>query len=428
MAEASTAIFGVYAREIIDSRAAPTVEVTVVLQSGYRGVAAIPSGASVGSHEAVELRDKDPARYHGQGVLKAVGNVNQVINSKMKGLDAGNQRLIDQTLLDLDGTENKAKLGANAILGVSLATAVAAAAARQMPLYRYVNGLFQTYMPVTMQRMPTPLFNIINGGKHAGWNLDFQEFHCIPATNKPFHEALRMGIEVYTSLKEILVNRGLSPCVGDEGGFAPNLFTNVDGLEVISEAIRNADYRLNLDIFLGLDLAASNFRKEHGYQIKDRPTPYGTNEFIAYLKELHAKYKLLLMEDAIHEDDWGGWSNLTRELGDQMLIVGDDLLVSNAKRLKQAIDAKACTAVLLKPNQIGSLSELFETVKLAKTHDIRTILSHRSGETTDTFIADLAVGVQSDYVKFGAPARGERVAKYNRLLAIESEAFPKAAQ
>jgi len=417
----SPSIFGMYAREILDSRGVPTLETTVILDSGYRGTAAVPSGASVGANEAHELRDKDPNRYLGMGVRQAISNVNTVIGPALKGKNVLDQDGLDKIMIDLDGTENKSRLGANAILSVSLSSAVAAATISQAPLYRYLNFLYNKLEKVQITRIPTPLFNIINGGKHASWNLDFQEFHIIPATNKPFYEALQIGSEIYASLKSILKNRNASHNVGDEGGFAPTLFTNTDGLEVITEAIRNTPYRLNMDVFMGLDLAASNFKKERGYQIKDRPVPYSANDFIAFLKEIYEKYHLLLMEDPLSEDDWSSWARLTSELGKQVLIVADDLTVTNVKHLDRAIKEKSCTALIIKPNQIGTLTEVLHTIHLADSHDIKTILSHRSGETNDTFIADLAVAVQSDYVKFGAPSRGERVAKYNRLLQIESE-------
>lgn len=417
----ATTIYGVYSREILDSRGSPTVETTVILDSGYRGTACVPSGASVGTGEAFELRDKDPNRYLGMGVLKAIANVNAVIGPAVKGKNAVDQKGLDELMISLDGTENKSKLGANAILSVSLAAAVATSQATSVPLYRYLNFLYSAYRKVDMIRIPSPLFNVVNGGKHASWNLDFQEFHIIPASNKPFSQALQIGVEIYNSLKDILINRNASHNVGDEGGFAPTLFTNIDGLEVVSEAIRNTPYRLNMDVFLGLDLAASNFKKDRGYHIKDRPVPYTANEFIAFLKELYEKYHLLLLEDALEENDWASWTRLTGELGKQVLIVGDDLCVTNPKRLEKAITEKSCTALIIKPNQIGTLTEVFRTIKMADDHDIKTVLSHRSGETNDTFIADLAVAVQSDYVKFGAPARGERIAKYNRLLQIETE-------
>ncbi len=424
MSEVNTSIYAVNAREILDSRGDPTVETTVVLASGYRGTASVPAGTSLGKYEAVELRDHDEKRYNGMGVLNAMKNVNTTIASRVRGMDALLQSQIDKTLLDLDGTPDKHILGSNSILSVSLATAVAAANAKRLPLYRYLNAMFQQYRPTQMTRIPTPTFNIINGGKHGSGNLDFQEFHVIPATNKKFADALRIGAEIYKAVMRILKYRNAIFSVGYEGGFAPNLFTNIDAIQILSEAIHNSPYRYGVDVFLGLDLAANSFKRERGYQIKDRPGALSSDDFITYLKEVHKTYKLLILEDALSEDDWDHWVRLTADMGKEVLIVGDDLLATNPERLKRAIKEKACSAILCKPNQIGSLSEFLQVVTIAKSNDIKTIVSHRSGETNDAFVADLAVATQSDYVKFGAPARGERVAKYNRLLQIEQELFP----
>lgn len=414
-------IYAIQAREILDSRANPTLETTVVLESGYWGTASVPSGASLGKYEAVELRDKDETRYMGLGVLTAVKNVNETIAPALKGLDASNQGAVDKAMLALDGTPNKEKLGANSILSVSLATAVAAANEQRLPLYRYLNGLMAASIPTPINKIPSPTFNVINGGKHGAGNLNFQEFHVIPASSRPYHDALRMGVEIYLSLKKILVYRNAIHSIGDEGGFAPDLFTNLDAMEILLEAIKNTQYRFGVDVYLGLDLAATNFKTERGYQIKDRPLAYSTKEFVDYLKDLHSKYRLLTLEDPLDEDDWDGWKMITKEIGQDVMIVGDDILATNQERFQKAINEKACSAILLKPNQIGSLSEFLDVVLMAKKNDVKTIVSHRSGETNDTFIADLAVAVQSDYVKFGAPARGERVAKYNRLSQIEAE-------
>ncbi len=419
-------IYNATAHEILDSRGNPTVEVTVILNSGYRGTAAVPSGASVGTYEAVELRDKDMKRYIGKGVLKAVANVNTVINAKIRGMDAMNQGAIDKAMVDLDGTPNKANLGANSILGVSMAVAVAASAHLRTPLYRYINTLISASTVVPMTKIPTPTFNIINGGKHGGGDLDFQEYHIVPASNKSFSAGLRMGVEIYHSVKQHLKNQGLTISTGDEGGYAPNLTTNLDPLEILSDAIRSSTYRFGLDVFFGLDMAASSFKNDQGYLIKDRSIPYKTMDFIKYIGEMHKKYRLLTLEDPLDEDDWDGWVELNKQFGGEVLLIGDDLLTTNPNRLQKAIEIKACSAILLKPNQIGSVSEFLAVVDLAKKNDIKCIVSHRSGETNDTFISDLAVAVQSDYVKFGAPARGERVAKYNRLLQIESELFAKS--
>lgn len=417
-------IYSITASEILDSRSDPTIETTVILNSGYRGTASVPAGTSLGKYEASELRDRDPARFHGMGVLKAVGNVNTRIAPKLRGMDSLNQGLIDKTMVELDGTPNKENLGANAIVSVSMAVAVAASAHQRIPLYTYLNTLIASYLPTPIKKIPTPMMNVINGGKHGGGNLDFQEFHIITATNKPYNEALRMGAEIYQELKQILRYRNAVYSVGYEGGFAPNLYTNLDAIELIIEAIKDTKYRFGSDVFLGLDVAASHFKTDRGYQIKDKPTALRAPEFMTYLKELHKSYHLLLLEDPLDEDDWASWTSLTRDVGNEILIVGDDLLATNPERLQRAIFDKACSSILLKPNQIGTLSEFLAVVVLAKKNAMQCIVSHRSGETNDTFIADLAVAVQADYVKFGAPARGERVAKYNRLLQIEKELIP----
>jgi enolase len=311
------------------------------------------------------------------------------------------------------------------MLSVSLAVSIAAANHMRLPLYKYLNLLANNGKPAPMTKIPTPTFNVINGGKHGGGNLDFQEYHIVPASNKPFHEALRMGSELYHGVGDLLMKRGAVRATGDEGGFAPNLSTNMDALEILNETIRTSSYRFGVDVFLGLDIAASSFKTDRGYQIKDRPVAYNTNEFIQYIKELHKMYRLLMLEDPLGEDDWEGWAELNDDLGKEILLIGDDLLTTNSSRLSHAIEKKACSAILLKPNQIGTLSEFLSVVALAKNHDIKCVVSHRSGETNNSFVADLAIAIQSDYVKFGAPARGERVAKYNRLLQIESELLPK---
>ncbi|MEK7119532.1 MAG: phosphopyruvate hydratase, partial [Patescibacteria group bacterium] len=355
-------IYFISAREILDSRGNPTIETTVILGSGYRGTASVPSGASVGKHEVVELRDTDATRYGGMGVLKAVANVNTVIAPKLRGMDSTNQKAIDEAMIALDATPNKANLGANSILSVSLAVAKAAAANNQMPLYRWLHGLADKSLNISLGRIPTPLFNIINGGKHGAGNLDFQEFMIIPASNKSYSDGLRMGVEIYHTLKNILIYRNAIHSVGDEGGFAPNLFTNLEALDILHQAITDAHYRFGTEVFFGLDIAASHFKSLRGYQIKDRPTALSGREFIDYLKELNAKYRLLLLEDALEEDDWSNWSLLTREVGRDILVVGDDLLVTNTERLQKAIDEKACNAILVKPNQIGTLTEFLAVV------------------------------------------------------------------
>lgn len=421
----STKIYSIIAREILDSRGNPTIETMVILESGYRGIAAVPAGTSMGKYEAKELRDNDAARYEGMGVLTAVNAVNTVIGHKLRGMDALDQKGIDQTMIALDGTEDKSKLGANSILSVSLSAAAAAAAAERVSLFRYLNAMFTQLVPTQLTRIPTPTVNVINGGKHGAGNLDFQEFQIVPASSLRYSDALRLSVEVYQKLKGILQHRNTSTAVGYEGGFAPNLYTNIDAMELLREAVRATPYRFGTDVFFGLDVAASHFKSDRGYQIKDKQTPMNPKDFVAYLADLHKNYRLLILEDALDEDDWSGWTQLTAQFGADVMIVGDDLLATNSKRLEKAIHDKACTAILLKPNQIGTLMEFFQVVALAKKNNIQTIVSHRSGETNDSFIADLGVAVQADYVKFGGPTRGERVAKYNRLLQIEMELFPQ---
>lgn len=405
------------AREILDSRGNPTVETRVELDDGSLGIASIPSGASVGKYEAVELRDNDPSRFHGLGVLKAVANVNQIIAPKLAGLEATGQLEIDHTLIALDGTVNKSKLGANAILSVSQGVCEAAAASQKIATYIHVSHL---YGPQAGLRLPIPTFNLINGGKHGAGNLDFQEFHIIPGSQKTYSENLRQAEEIYQSLKQVLIQHGAIHSVGDEGGFAPNLFTNLDALEVLVKAIEMANYRLKQDVFLGLDIAAQSFYQNGKYKIRDQTMPMSTDELIAYYQQLNQQYPLLTLEDPIAEDDWDGWQKVGQLLPGT-LIVGDDLLATNKQRLNEAIKKKACKAILVKPNQIGTISETIEVIKIARQADWKVIVSHRSGETTDDFIADFSVGVGADYTKFGAPARGERVVKYNRLLEIEKQ-------
>jgi len=409
----------VYAREILDSRGTPTIETTIWLDNGYAGTAAVPSGSSTTKHEAVELRDNDPHRFHGLGVLKAINNVNQVIAPKIIGLDPSQQTTLDQTLINLDGTSNKAKLGGNTLLSVSEAALKAAAAHFKLPIYQYLIKKYQ--LVKDLKRMPNPTFNIINGGAHGAGNLDFQEFHVIPSIRFPYHQALEIGAEIYHSLEKTLKRRRAIHSVGDEGGFAPNLFTNLDALEVILEAINQTEHKFAQDVFLGLDVAASWFYKNKQYQIKDRAQPYNTKELIAYYIQLNREYRLFSLEDPLEENDWDGWAKLTTDLSSDTLIVGDDLLSTNKNRVQKAIEKKACNAILVKPNQIGTISETIEVIKVCRQAGWKIIVSHRSGETNDTFIADFAVGVGANYTKFGAPARGERVAKYNRLLAIESQ-------
>ncbi|MFZ2200099.1 MAG: phosphopyruvate hydratase [Microgenomates group bacterium] len=407
----------VIAREILDSRATPTIEVSVLTDSGSFGTASIPSGASTGKNEDVELRDGDPARYNGQGVLKAVANVNTIIGPKLIGMEVTEQEKLDQFMIDLDGTQNESKLGANAILGVSIACLKAAANASGFPLFKYIGN---RYRPGIELSIPGPLFNLINGGKHGAGNLDFQEFHVIPSTRMSYSDALRAGTETWVNLKKELIHRNAIHSVGDEGGFAPNLFTNADALELMALVIKNSNYRLGVDLYLGLDVAADEIVQNGTYNIKDSPKPLDRDGMIELYKTLVKDYGLLGIEDGLDQDDWAGWTKLMQAIPDGVMIIGDDLVTTNAKRLQEAIDKKSCNAVIVKPNQIGTVTETIELMNLAEKNDITQIASHRSGETNDSFIADFAVGMGAHYAKFGAPDRGERVAKYNRLLEIEA--------
>lgn len=409
----------IIAREILDSRGSPTIETNVFLVDGSFGISSVPSGISVGKYEAIELRDRDPQRFGGLGVLTAVNNVNTVIAEKLHDVDASDQRALDNTMITLDGSANKGRLGANALLSVSQAACKAASMSARLPLFSYVAKIGATFgLPPAPAHIPTPLFNILNGGKHGAGNLDFQEFMVIPSTNKTFTQALQMGVAIYNALRDVLIYRNAIHSIGDEGGFAPNLFTNAEAFEVIVEAAKTTGARLGYDVFFGLDAAASYFKKVGGYQLKDRPQPFTTDQLVEYYKTLASTYQLLLLEDGFEEDDWEGWIKLTNSLSESLLIVGDDLLATNKERLAKAITQRAANAILVKPNQIGTISETIEIVKQARAAGFRIVVSHRSGETNDSFIADFAVGIAADYVKFGAPARGERVAKYNRLLEI----------
>ena len=414
------AIKEIKAREILDSRGDPTVETKVLLDDGKQAIASVPSGESRGKYEALELRDEDPKKYGGMGVLKAVVNVNQVIAPQLIGKDPCQQKQIDDLLNSLDGTENKSKLGANAILSVSIGICKAGAQAKSLPNFGYIKQLFFNKTPPAKLIMPVPIFNLINGGKHGAGNLEFQEFHVIPASGKAYHQSLQMAEEIYHTVEKVLIRHGAIHSVGDEGGFAPNLFTNMDALEVIVQAIKDAGYEFEKDVFLGLDVAASHFYKNGKYTIRDRSQPSDAREMTEFYRELLETYPLLLLEDPLYEDDWEGWIKLTAQLKDS-ITVGDDLLCTNSQRVEKAINEKACRAILVKPNQIGTISETLEVIKITRNANWKVIVSHRSGETNDDFIADFAVGVQADFTKFGAPARGERVAKYNRLLEIEAE-------
>jgi len=415
----STVITDIRAREIIDSRGNPTVEVDVRLNGGALGRAAVPSGASTGAHEALELRDGDPTRYGGLGVLKAVRNVNEIIAPRLLGVDAASQEMIDETLLKLDGTPNKAVLGANALLGVSLAVAHAVAGANAMPLYRHLNP--------DAHLMPVPMMNLINGGKHADSNVDMQEFMIVPVGAANFGDAVRMGAEVFHSLAKVLKRRGHSTNVGDEGGFAPNLRNNEEPLELLMEAIVQAGYRPGPDIALALDPASSEFY-ENGRYIFARSSQQtlDAQQMTGFYADLIARYPIVSIEDALAEDDWAGWKWLTSELGPRVQLVGDDLFVTNPQRLERGIADGAANSILIKLNQIGTLTETLRTIALAHQANYTTVISHRSGETEDTTIADLAVATSAGQIKTGSISRGERTAKYNRLLRIAEELGSRA--
>ena len=411
-------IASVYGREILDSRGNPTVEVDVLLDDGSFGQAAVPSGASTGAFEAVERRDGDKGRYLGKGVTGAVSAVNDVIAPALEGQDATEQRVIDQILLDLDGTENKGSLGANAILGVSLAVAKAAADASDLSLYKYLGG-------PNAHLLPVPMMNILNGGSHADSNVDIQEFMIAPIGAATFSEALRAGVEVYHALKSLLKEKGLATGLGDEGGFAPNLTSNREALDLITEAIKRAGYTPGKDVALALDVAATEFYSEGAYTFEgEKKSP---EQMSAYYKELVEAYPLVSIEDPLDEDDWAGWKTLTETIGEKVQLVGDDLFVTNPDRLGKGIENDTANSLLVKVNQIGSLTETFDAISLAQRSRYTTMISHRSGETEDTTISDIAVATNAGQIKTGAPARSERVAKYNQLLRIEEELGDAAA-
>ncbi len=405
-------------REIIDSRGNPTVEADVVLDSGVRGRAAVPSGASTGTREAVELRDKDPKRYGGKGVLRAVEHINTVLRQALLGADPREQGGIDARMIELDGTENKARLGANALLGVSLATAHAAAQDARTPLYRYLARLSgEQREPV----MPVPMMNIINGGAHANNSLDVQEFMILPVGAPSFREAVRYGAEVFHALKKLLATRGLSTAVGDEGGFAPDLDSNEAALAIILEAIETAGYRPGRDIYLGLDVASSEFFKDGRYALESEKRRFSAAEFTAYLGDLAARYPIITIEDGMSEADWDGWTTLTRALGGRLQLVGDDVFVTNTRIFREAIERHIANAILIKPNQIGTLTETLAAIDMADKAHYAAVVSHRSGETEDSTIADIAVASAATQIKTGSMSRSDRVAKYNQLLRIEAE-------
>lgn len=409
----SSLILDIYGREIIDSRGNPTVEVDVVLEDGSFGRAAVPSGASTGEHEAHELRDGDKTRYMGKGTLKAVDAVNGVIADALEGLDASEQKQIDSVLIELDGSKNKSVLGANAILGVSLATAKAAADYHLMDLFKYLGG-------VRSNLLPTPMMNILNGGRHADNNVDIQEFMIMPAGADSFSEALRMGVEVFHNLKSVLKSKNYNTSVGDEGGFAPSLSSTEEAFDVIMEATERAGYKPGEDILLAIDVAASEMFKDGKYKMfKSTGVEFTADEMISWYIELCSKYPIISIEDGLGENDWEGWKKLNAALGSKVQIVGDDLFVTNPSFLARGIDEKSANSILVKVNQIGTLTETMETITLAQKNGFNPVISHRSGETEDVTIADIAVATEAGQIKTGAPSRSDRVAKYNQLLRIE---------
>lgn len=409
-----TLISDVYAREVLDSRGNPTVEVEVTLESGAVGHAIVPSGASTGAYEAVELRDGDKGRYLGKGVLKAVQNVNELIAPEIIGHDAIDQAAIDKKMIEIDGTPNKGKLGANAILAVSMATARAAAEALAIPLYAYLGGF-------NAKTLPVPMLNILNGGAHADNNIDVQEFMVLPVGAPSFKEALRTGTEIFHSLKSVLQERGLNTAVGDEGGFAPNLGSNEEAITTIITAIEKAGYKPGVDVFLGMDVASTEFYKDGKYHLEGEGRSFTAEEFVDLLASWVEKYPILTIEDACSEDDWAGWKLLTEKLGGKVQLVGDDLFVTNTERLWDGIQQGVGNSILIKVNQIGTLTETFDAIEMAKRAGYTAVISHRSGESEDSTIADIAVATNAGQIKTGAPSRTDRVAKYNQLLRIEDK-------
>ena len=405
-------IVEIYAREVLDSRGNPTVEVEVTTENGTVGSAIVPSGASTGVHEAVELRDGDKTRYLGKGTLNAVNNVNEIIAEELIGFDVFDQVGIDRALIQIDGTENKSKLGANAILGVSMAVARAAAIESDTPLYEYIGG-------VNAKTLPVPMMNILNGGEHADNNVDIQEFMVMPAGACSFKEALRMGTEVFHNLKSVLKSKGYNTAVGDEGGFAPNLNSNEEALKTIMEAIEKAGYVAGKDIFLALDVASSEMYENGKYNFKGEGKIYSSEELVNYYCDLVEKYPIISIEDGLSEDDWDGWKLLTEKIGNKVQLVGDDLFVTNYSRLNMGIEKGIANSILIKLNQIGTITETLDAIELAKTHGYTCVISHRSGETEDTTIADLAVAVNAGQIKTGSASRTDRICKYNQLLRIE---------
>lgn len=411
------------ARQIFDSRGYPTIEGKLYLEDGRSVITAVPAGTSVGKYEAAELRDRDPLKFDGMGVSQAISYINNLIAPKLIGVEVEKQQEIDLWLIKADQTKDKSRLGANTTLTVSQLIAKAAALSSNIPLFAHINNLykntFKTQIPLL--KVPNPIFNILNGGVHANNNIEIQEFQIVPSSSLQFSAALDMGVEIFHELKRVLLYRNASVSVGEEGGFAPNFQTNIDALEALQEAIVKKGLRPGLDVFMGLDIAASQFFKEDKYFLKEKPHALKKDEYFEYVMSIIKNYPLITLEDPFAEDDEASWKKLNSQMSKEIYLIGDDLIVTNKERLLRAIKDSTCSAVLIKPNQIGTITETLEVIDIARKNSLNYVVSHRSGETNDTFIADFAVGVQSDFVKFGAPSRGERVAKYNRLLEIEQE-------
>lgn len=417
----------IHAYEIIDSRGYPTIEGKLIFDNGQEVMSSIPSGTSIGKYEALELRDNDKSRFDGMGVSQAVTYINDLLNPKLIGVSPSKIADIDQWLIKADGTKNKSSLGANTCLLISELVVKGAAMEQGVPLFRYINSLYKVLFKseIKIDKIPTPIFNVINGGKHANNSLDFQEFQFIPSSSFNFTQAYRMGVEYFHELGRVLAYRNANISVGVEGGYTPNFTTNFDALEVMIETIAQKKYQLGVDVFLGLDIAASHFYKDDSYVIKDKAHRLKTQDYLEFMMDLLKRYSPLVLEDPLDQDDWSSWTKLNSQISKETYLVGDDLLTTNKERLERAIKEKTCSTILIKPNQIGTITETLEVVDIARKNNFNYIISHRSGETNDSFIADFAVAVQSDFTKFGAPSRGERVAKYNRLWEIEREELTK---
>ncbi len=409
----------IIAREVLNSKGIPTIETTIVLQNGITAIASVPSGISIGTYEAVEIRDKDPQRFRGLGVLKAIGTINELIGPKLVGMEATKQQEIDKAMIEMDGTQNKSRLGANTILSVSIAVAKAAALSNVMPLFLYLRQFLTT--KTTSLLLPTPLINMIEGGKHISGTLDFEEFFILPATSKTYSENLQIGTTIYTALSDMLRTNGLSILTGDMGAFSPQVRSNYDALSLLSQAVETTNYRMGFDVFLGVNAAANLFYANQQYRIHDKQMNLSSKNFIEYYAELVKQFRVLYLEDILAEDDWDGWQQAVSVLGPSAMVVGDDLTATNPYRLQMALEKKAITAIVIKPNQIGTVIESLAVAEVARASGLKIVVSHRGQETNDTFIADFAVGVGAEYCKLGAPVRGERVVKYNRLLQIEQQ-------